>query len=228
VISIQNHDQVGNRARGDRLSTLLTPPAQRLAASLMLLAPHLPLLFMGEEYGEDHPFLFSCSFLDSQLIKNVREGRRQEFAAFAWQGAVPDPQAESTFIASRLTWSWPGGTGRAKQRQLYRDLLHARRRWPALADFQNRAARLLPDDDGGVLRLIRGGKVPATGVTLRIDFNLTNRSLALAQASNFPERLLFTSEAKKYGGERADADLPQEILPYECLVFGPATWEKLL
>src|SRR5262249_20127821 len=75
VVSIQNHDQVGNRASGERLGTLLTPPAQRLAASLLLLAPYLPLLFMGEEYGEEHPFHFFCSFSDHKLIDAVRNGR---------------------------------------------------------------------------------------------------------------------------------------------------------
>jgi maltooligosyltrehalose trehalohydrolase len=106
VVSIQNHDQVGNRAVGERLGTLITPAAQRLAASLLLLAPHLPLLFMGEEYGEEHPFQYFCSFSDLKLIEDVRSGRRREFEAFhAHGGDVPDPQAEITFAASRLTWS---------------------------------------------------------------------------------------------------------------------------
>src|SRR5262249_45178469 len=128
VVCVQNHDQVGNRARGDRLAALLRCPArQRLAASLLLLAPHLPLLFMGEEYGEDTPFPFFCSFSDPQLVQAVRDGRRREFADFAWQGEVADPQAEETFAAARLSWSWPAGTPRAGLRRLYADLLAARR-----------------------------------------------------------------------------------------------------
>src|SRR5204863_6298390 len=79
VVSVQNHDQVGNRARGDRLAALVPPPARRLAAGLLLLSPHLPLLFMGEEYGEDRPFLFFCSFGDAALVEAVRAGRRREF-----------------------------------------------------------------------------------------------------------------------------------------------------
>ena len=143
---MQNHDQVGNRARGDRLARLLDSPGeQRLAASLLLLSPHLPLLFMGEEYGEDNPFPFFCSFSDPQLVQAVREGRKREFADFAWQGEVPDPQAEATFASARLSWSWPEGTPRAGLRRLYQDLLAARRQWPALRDFTRRPARLLPD-----------------------------------------------------------------------------------
>jgi len=229
VISIQNHDQVGNRARGERLSTLLSPPAQRLAACLMLLAPHLPLLFMGEEYGEEHPFLFFCSFLDSELIARVREGRRQEFAAFAWQGEVPDPQAEPTFSASRLTWSWPEGTRQAGLRRLYRDLLKARRCWPALRDYRHRTARLLPENDGAVLQVIRGAGTPQPDVALQIEFNLSDRPqrLRVGRISNPSYGMLFSSEAKQYGGERNAGDSIEQLLPYECLVFGPTTWEKL-
>jgi maltooligosyltrehalose trehalohydrolase len=231
VIAIQNHDQVGNRARGDRLSVLVSPPAQRLAVSMMLLAPHLPLLFMGEEYGEEHPFLFFCSFFDSRLIANVRKGRREEFAAFAWQGEVPDPQAESSFAASQLTWSWPEGTPQSERRSLYRDLLHARRRWPALKDFRNRAAGFVctpGSPDPRVLRLTRGGFTPQAGVTLQIDFNLTDMPQPLAAPEGMEQTLLFSSEAKRYGGDRGAAESLEQVRPYECLVFGPTDWEKLM
>ena len=144
VVCLQNHDQVGNRARGDRLNALLGSPAKvRLSAGLLLLSPYLPLLFMGEEYGEENPFPFFCSFGDPALIEAVREGRKKEFDAFSWQGEVPDPQGEETFASARLGWSWPEGTPRAGLRRLYRDLLAARREWPALRDFEHRSARLL-------------------------------------------------------------------------------------
>jgi maltooligosyltrehalose trehalohydrolase len=225
VISIQNHDQIGNRARGDRLSTMLRAPAQRLAASLMLLAPHLPLLFMGEEYGEEHPFLFFCSFLDAHLVEQVRKGRREEFAEFAWQGEVPDPQAESSFADSRLTWSWPEGSHRAGLRRLYRDLLAGRRTWPALRDFQRRSACLVPETDPAVLQVIRGGTTPTPGTTLQIHFNLTDKRQPVPSPTN-GDVVLFSSEAKQYGGERTDLNSPGILLPYECLVFGSANWEK--
>jgi maltooligosyltrehalose trehalohydrolase len=233
VISIQNHDQVGNRARGERLSALLSPPSLRLSACLMLLAPYLPLLFMGEEYAEKHPFLFFCSFGDSRLIAQVRDGRRKEFAEFAWQGEVPDPQADSSLSASRLTWSWPDGTLHAGLRRLYQDLLRARRCWPALRDFQRRAACLLPETNPAILRLIRGGTAAQPGVTLRIDFNLTHQHQPLPPAAELSqdfrsqEKLLFSSEAKQYGGMRGETDSPPQLLPQECLVFGPPAWEKL-
>ena len=107
VVAIQNHDQVGNRALGDRLSTIVSPAANRLACGLLLLSPCVPLLFMGEEYGETRPFPFFCSFGNANLIEAVRRGRQAEFAglAFQWKQAIPDPQDPATFTAAKLQWS---------------------------------------------------------------------------------------------------------------------------
>jgi len=90
------------------------------------------LLFMGEEYGETKPFLYFTSHTDPALAAAVRDGRRHEFAAFAWSGEVPDPQSPDTFAASRLSWEWEADPHRAALRRLYGDLLSLRRREPAL------------------------------------------------------------------------------------------------
>lgn len=227
VVAIQNHDQVGNRARGDRLGTLLEPPGQRLAASLLLLAPHLPLLFMGEEYGETNPFPFFCSFGDAPLVEAVRQGRRREFAAFGWQGEVPDPHAESTFAAARLSWSWPAGSPRAGLRQLYADLLAVRQAWPALRDFNRRAARLWPEEASGtVLELVRGGTAVEAGTTLQAFFNLGAAPQRLPVAPPAGHVLLFSSEEPRYQGRRTGPDLAMGLLPHECVVVGPAAWRR--
>jgi maltooligosyltrehalose trehalohydrolase len=222
VVSVQDHDHVGNRARGDRLDTLVGQPARRLAASLLLLAPHLPLLFMGEEYGEENPFLFFCSFLSPRLVERVRQGRRRDNAAFM-QGEVPDPQAESSFAASRLSWSWPEGSSRAGLRRLYADLLAARRAWPALRDFVRRSARLLPDPQAGpVLELLRGGG-HGPGDTVQVLCNLGNGAQPLSAGVVQGQRLLFSSEAKRYLGGRREGMPADTLLPYECVVFGAAS-----
>jgi maltooligosyltrehalose trehalohydrolase len=227
VVCLQNHDQVGNRARGDRLNVLLGCPArQRLAASLLLLSPYLPLLFMGEEYGESHPFPFFCSFGDPDLVQAVREGRRREFAGFAEAGEVPDPQAPETFAAARLSWSWPVGSPQAALRRLYTDLLAARRSWPALRDFTNRTARLLPDDQGKILELVRGAQANPPGQTVHIYFNLSGEAQSLPAANAPPETLLFSSEAARYQGSRTDRSRAVELLPYECVAFGPGDWQR--
>jgi maltooligosyltrehalose trehalohydrolase len=102
VVFNQNHDQVGNRAAGERLSTLVSFEGLKLAAGITLLSPFVPLLFMGEEYGETAPFQYFTSHGDPALVEAVRRGRREEFAAFGWEAKVPDPQDEQTFLRSSL------------------------------------------------------------------------------------------------------------------------------
>jgi maltooligosyltrehalose trehalohydrolase len=226
VVCIQNHDQIGNRALGERLGTLISAPAQRLAASLLLLAPYLPLLFMGEEYGEAHPFQFFCSFSDADLIENVRVGRRREFKAFNFSGReLPDPQSELTFEISRLTWSWEEDPRKAGLRRLYQDLLSARQVWPAMRNFSQRAARLLPGRElDSILQLTRGGEVSESGKILQAYFNLT----AIPQAYPAPEdvELLWSSESEKYEGGRRAATPRNQLLPYETVVWGPSDWQR--
>jgi maltooligosyltrehalose trehalohydrolase len=132
VVAVQNHDQVGNRARGERLSCLVDPDRQRLAAALLLLSPYVPLLFQGEEYGETNPFLYFTSHGDPALVQAVREGRRREFASFAWRGDVPDPQSEETFARSRIDPSRAERPPHAGLLALHRELLRRRREEPAL------------------------------------------------------------------------------------------------
>jgi maltooligosyltrehalose trehalohydrolase len=227
VVAIQNHDQVGNRARGDRLVRLLQSPAERrLAASLLLFSPYLPLLFMGEEYGEESPFPFFCSFGDPELVQAVREGRTKEFLAFAWQGEVPDPQAEETFLAAKLSWCWSDDRQRAGLRRLYGDLLAARRRWPALRNVTERVARLLPGPEGAeVLELIRGGRRPEMGKTLQVYFNLRGQARAMPRAAGGQE-LIFSSEGEHYAGARQAGGPAGQLLPYECVAFGPRGWRR--
>ena len=102
VVGAQNHDQVGNRMMGERLSQLVSFEALKLAAGIVLLSPYIPLIFMGEEYGETNPFHYFISHSDPRLIEAVRQGRKEEFAAFGWVGEPPDPQNEATFINSKL------------------------------------------------------------------------------------------------------------------------------
>lgn len=223
VVCVQNHDQVGNRARGDRFGTLLPDPArQRLAASLLLLSPYLPLLFMGEEYGEKNPFPFFCSFDGDELKQAVREGRRREFSDFlTGEEMIPDPNAFETFESARLSWSWPDGTAHAGLRQLYRDLLAARRRWPAMHDFHGRSAQILSEGGNGVLRLTRGtaGARTESKSELWIYFNLSDHAVALPSSAAHCDIMLLSSEAAQYGGARTEASDARRLLPLECLVF---------
>ncbi|MEJ2100907.1 MAG: malto-oligosyltrehalose trehalohydrolase [Desulfobacterales bacterium] len=102
VVFAQNHDQIGNRMNSERLTQLITFEQLKLAAGVVLLSPFIPLLFMGEEYGEVAPFPYFISHSDPDLVEAVREGRRREFAAFGWQENPPDPQDEATFLRAKL------------------------------------------------------------------------------------------------------------------------------
>jgi maltooligosyltrehalose trehalohydrolase len=136
VVCTQNHDQVGNRALGDRLSQLVSFESLKLAAGTTMLSSFVPLLFMGEEYGETAPFQFFTSYLDPQLAEAVRRGRREEFAAFEWMGDIPDPQAESTFAASRLDHSLINQEPHRTLWRFYQMLLQFKRRHGLLGTTQ--------------------------------------------------------------------------------------------
>jgi len=126
VICTQNHDQVGNRAKGERQSTLIPRAARKLSAAFLLLAPHTPLLFMGQEYDETAPFQFFADFQDPALKKAVSEGRRSEFKDFDFR-EVPDPEDPATFERSKLTWA--DGAENREMLEWYRRLLHLRKQY---------------------------------------------------------------------------------------------------
>ena len=102
IVAIQNHDQIGNRMLGERISDLIDFEATKLAAGALLLSPYIPLLFMGQEYGESSPFLYFVSHSDPELVEAVREGRKKEFTDFEAEGNYIDPQSEETFNSSKL------------------------------------------------------------------------------------------------------------------------------
>ena len=228
VVAVQNHDQVGNRARGERLGGLVEPDRQRLAAALLLLSPYVPLLFQGEEYGETNPFLYFTSHGDPALVEAVRAGRRREFAAFAWRGEVPDPQAEETFLRSRPDPSRAEGQPHAGMLALHRELLRLRRVEPALRPGSAATAVTHHELDGWVaLRLgHRAGDLLAA-------FNLGGRN-AVAEAPGLPtrwRRALSTDDAAWGGpGVRApevvdDTPAPPRIFlpPLTAVLYRPET-----
>ena len=127
VVCTQNHDQVGNRACGERLAALVDFESLKLAAGINLLSPFVPLLFMGEEYGETAPFQYFTSHGDPALVEAVRRGRREEFAAFGWEQSVPDPQDEATYKRSHLNHSLKERDEHQTLLRFYRQLIRLRR-----------------------------------------------------------------------------------------------------
>ncbi|MFW6185808.1 MAG: malto-oligosyltrehalose trehalohydrolase [Halobacteriota archaeon] len=134
VVFSQNHDQVGNRLRADRLSTILSFEALKLVAGAVILSPNIPLLFMGEEYGEESPFLYFVSHTDPELVQAVREGRKEEFSAFEWGdgGDLPDPYSEETFSRCKLSWDKRREGKHKILYNFYKELIRMRKEIPSL------------------------------------------------------------------------------------------------
>jgi maltooligosyltrehalose trehalohydrolase len=128
VVFAQNHDQIGNRMLGERLSTLVSFEKLKLAAGLVLFAPFIPLFFMGEEYGETAPFQYFVSHSDPDLVEAVRKGRAKEFEEFKWEADPPDPQAEATFVNSRLQHELKGIDRHKKLMAFHKKLMELRKK----------------------------------------------------------------------------------------------------
>jgi maltooligosyltrehalose trehalohydrolase len=210
VIALQNHDQVGNRAVGDRLSTVVSFAASKVAAALMFATPALPLLFMGEEYGETAPFQFFTSFLDPELVDAVRRGRAAEFARFGWEGKVPDPSEPATFLRSRLSQALAGAPRHRELRDYYRQWLALRRSHAALGAAGKTRAQCEIDPASGVLTLNR----PAPdGSSVRLIANLTATAQPLTPPAG--ARVLLDSEDKRFAGSGP----ARPLAPYQAVLY---------
>lgn len=135
VVFSQNHDQIGNRPQGERLCQLVDFETQKLIAGMVLLSPFVPLLFMGEEYGEPAPFQYFVSHDDLELLEKVREGRKKEFESFSWNSAIPDPSAVETFSRSKLHWDLRDKGNYSTLLSFHAELLRMRRSFPALSNL---------------------------------------------------------------------------------------------
>jgi maltooligosyltrehalose trehalohydrolase len=151
----QNHDQIGNRMNGERLSTLVPSDVVKLMAGVALLSPYVPMLFMGEEYGETSPFQYFVSHQDAELVEAVRRGRAEEFRQFTWAGDPPDPQSEETFARSKLDRSLREKPAHAGLLKYHRALIALRRSEPALATATKDGLETWADSGAGMLRLRR-------------------------------------------------------------------------
>ncbi len=155
VVCAQNHDQVGNRMMGERLSQLVSFEALKLAAGIVLLSPCIPLIFMGEEYGETNPFQYFVSHSDPHLIKAVRKGRKEEFAAFGWAGEPPDPQDKATFLNSKLNQELRDREQHNTLLRFYKELIHLRNDIHPLSTLSKDALEVVGFDTQNVLLLRR-------------------------------------------------------------------------
>ncbi|ERG63231.1 hypothetical protein L332_02030 [Agrococcus pavilionensis RW1] len=170
VVSAQNHDQIGNRARGDRITEVLDESQLLCAALLLYAGPFTPMLFMGEEWAASTPFQFFTSHPEPELGTATAEGRLEEFEQMGWDPAVvPDPQDPATFERSKLDWSEPQGGRHARVLEGYRQLARLRRELEALTDPHYSRNRVEVDEERRVLRLVRrAGMADAVEIVINV------------------------------------------------------------
>jgi maltooligosyltrehalose trehalohydrolase len=154
---IQNHDQVGNRALGERLHETVGFDRAMVAAALVLMSPFVPMIFQGEEWAASSPFQYFADHEDPQLARAVSEGRNKEFQAFGWKPeSIPDPEKRETYLRSKLTWKEINEGQHARMQAWYRELISLRRSSPSLNDGEPGNAHVIYDEADRWLRLERG------------------------------------------------------------------------
>jgi maltooligosyltrehalose trehalohydrolase len=188
---LQNHDQIGNRAQGDRLTASISPARQLCGAAIVLCSPYTPMLFMGEEWAASSPWQFFASFEDPGLAAAVRDGRRAEFASHGWGATeVPDPMDVATVVRSTLPWGELADPAHRSVFDAYRSLISLRRRCPELVD--PRLDRFRVDEGDGWLVLHRGA--------LRVMVNLGTAKAEIAVGGVVRE-VLFAHGESEVGDE---------------------------
>jgi maltooligosyltrehalose trehalohydrolase len=224
VVFTQNHDQTGNRMNGERLAALVDYEALKVAAAVMLVSPFLPLIFMGEEYGETAPFQYFVSQGDADLIEAVRQGRKNEFRAFQWDAAPPDPQHESTFRSSQLCWELQNKEPHNLLREFYRVLLGMRKRFRALGsgDMACIEAASFEQEKAMVVRRWCGGE------EISALFNFSNQQASIHFALPPRQRTrILNSRDRRWGGPGSSlpACLPEsrnqslDLEPYSFALY---------
>lgn len=210
VHCIQNHDQVGNRAFGERLSELISFEGLKLSAGVLLLSPSIPLLFMGEEYGENNPFQYFVSFLDDNLNNAVKKGRNNEFTEFGWEGNIPDPHSEKTFLDSKPDWEKINSNNHKALFDFYKDLIKKRKTITALTDFDKRDIQTESYDEIRVVTMDRN--INGSRVFVLMNFNDKKITADFLFPSGVWTKILDSSEKKWNGRGTSLPDIMEDTL----------------
>ena len=240
IVFAQNHDHTGNRLNGDRMTTILEEihrkeesahahPSEtqtektlfnvlKLVAATVLLSPHIPLLFMGEEYGEKNPFLFFMDYTDEVLVANTAEGRKKEFAGFGWVGAVPDAKSEDTFLKSKLSWEMES-PNRKKLFEFHKFLIEFRKTHPAMKAMEREDIIVYPSVADKILAFQR----IHLSSRLLIILNFSDKSETYP-AAGFKGYKLFDSSDTEWNFDKKNEEEniisePIGLAPYSALII---------
>ena len=216
VVFIQNHDQVGNRKLGSRLPTLVPFDALKLAAATVLLSPYVPLLFMGEDYGEDSPFLYFTSHGDPRLIDAVRRGHGREVDVFGEEGEAADPQSVETFLRSKIKWKKRTIGKHKTMLEFYHALIALRREVPALATLSKDAIEMSGTEEQRVITMRR--RHGASQVFCVMNFNPAKVVIDIDPPKGTWNKTLDSSEARWEG---PGSDLPDQIQGRRRMTLAP-------
>jgi maltooligosyltrehalose trehalohydrolase len=219
VVCSQNHDQVGNRMLGDRLTTLVSFEALKLAAATVILSPYIPMLFMGEEYGEEAPFLYFISHTDPGLVEAVRKGRKAEFEAFHAVGDPPDAQSPETFKQSILNWEKRTEGKHQVLWNLYQKLIQLRRQIPALKQLQREG--FIVESVESEKTLIVQRHYQQSHVFYLLNFSQTPATVETPAVSETWQKRLDSSETQWMG---EGSSLPATLTASQKLTLSPQSF----
>ncbi|MGD9364494.1 MAG: malto-oligosyltrehalose trehalohydrolase [Desulfobacteraceae bacterium] len=224
VVFSQNHDQVGNRMQGERLARLVNFEQLKLAAGVVLLSPFIPLLFMGEEYGEVAPFQYFISHTDPDLVEDVRQGRRREFAAFGWQQDPPDPQDEATFLQAKLNHALCRKDHHQVLMRFHRELIRLRKANSCLAQLSKKRMHVFDDEQTMLLCVRRWSSIAEAWIIFH--FGCGHQSISISMSAGPWIKALDSAEKQWQGpGSRVAAEIESkgEVTlirpPYSVLVL---------
>jgi maltooligosyltrehalose trehalohydrolase len=208
IVFSQNHDQVGNRMRGERSSVLFDFEMQKLLAGAVMVSPFIPLLFMGEEWAETNPFLYFVSHSDPQLIEAVREGRKKEFEAFQLEGSSPDPFAESSFHQCKLQWHLLESGKHEVMLRYYQELINLRKKFAVLFNHNRKNISVDCSRDKNTLVLHRWLKEEY--IACLMNFSIQDQCIQLPDYYPKWKRLFDSAQPKWLGNSEAPENIAYE------------------
>ncbi|MBN1960679.1 MAG: malto-oligosyltrehalose trehalohydrolase, partial [Deltaproteobacteria bacterium] len=224
VVFTQNHDQVANGSGGVRISNLITFEQQKLAATLLFCVPYLPMLFQGQEYGEQAPFIYFTSHSDAELVAAVRKGRHEEFLAFNWQTDFADPQAETTFQQSKLNWSLCNKAPHSYILKLYQDLIKLRKKYCFLNNCRKDMVEVKINEEESWMQIWRSQPNGQNGLAV-FNFNIKAQDIKLNNNLFTNQKVILYTETILYGGNISDLNKlvnnidVLKLAPYSAVIF---------